>query len=147
VEQIKSELSAGKPFDEIATSDLSTLSRAEGGLIPPVTLTGEPTQTLFQFPELDAAAKPLTPGQHAGPVAIRGYVYWVKLESIEQLPSISLYDAQLEIEHDLRERRFETESDRYFDRLRKRGNVSKISDMATRVYTIAEQRYLSPTLQ
>jgi hypothetical protein len=147
IEKIKSELASGKSFAEVAKSDLSSLSRSDGGLFPPIKLTGEPDQKLFEFPELNEAAKPLTPGQFAGPIQVRSFVYWVSLESIDQPPSMSLYEAQLEIEQVLRDRRLETETDRYFDRLRRRGNVSKLADMASRVFTVAEQRYLAPNLQ
>lgn len=147
VEKIRSELASGKPFAEVAKSDLSSLSRSDGGLFPPIKLTGKPEQKLFEFAELDNAAKSLTPGHFAGPIEVKSYVYWVSLDSVDQAPSISLYDAQLEIEQALKDRRLETETDRYFDRLRRRGNVSKLADMATRVYTVAEQRYLGPDVQ
>ncbi len=147
VEKIKAELASGKPFADVAKSDLSSLSRSDGGLFPPIKLTGKPDQKLFQFPELDAAAKSLTIGQVAGPVRVGTFDYWVSLESIAQEPSVSLYDAQLGIEQTLKDRRLETETDRYFDRLRRRGNVSNLADMATRIFVVAEQRYMGAGVQ
>jgi hypothetical protein len=68
-------------------------------------------------------------------------IAWVYLERIDQPEGVSLYDAQLDIQQDLKLERTSAEIGRYFERLRKRGNVSKIEVMADKLMNIATERY------
>lgn len=147
VERVRDELAAGRSFDEIADSDVNLLAKAKGGGRVEIELKNDPEQALFANRAVSDAARGLAVGQIAGPIIAGGSAQWVRLESVRQEPAVPLYDAQLQIEADLRERRFQAETERYFDRLRKRGSVSNIEDMVVRLLFIAEQRYLGAAAQ
>lgn len=147
IERVRNDLAAGRSFDEIADSDLNSLAKARGGGRIEVELKDDPAQALFAIKGLSDAARGLDVGQHAGPVIDGGAARWVRYEARRQERAVSLYEAQLPIEAELREKRFQSETERYFDRLRKRGSVSNIEDMVVRLLYIAEQRYLGPAAQ
>ena len=145
-EKVRSSLAAGTPFVDVALSEVNLLARADDATHT-VKLSGEPEQELFANSALNAAARGLSVGQTVGPVDTGRTVTWILFESVDQSPAVSLYDAQLDIEFDLRQKRRELELARYFERLSSRGNFSKIEDMRRRLLEIVEQRYPGAPVQ
>lgn len=141
VEQIRTRLSSGESFGAVADSDLNSFGKGDKNKLDKAYKPPLDQAKLFDVDPLNNAARTLTEGAYTGPVALGGSVYWIQLEKIVQPDIRSLYDAQLEIEAALKERRFMTETNRYFDRLKKRGSVSNIRDMITRLVIIANERY------
>lgn len=151
VEALKVAVAAGKPFAEIAALPINEFNPKTGGKIER-SFTGNYADAEFSpIPELNAAFRSLSVGQVIGPIeyAVKnertrteskrvGFVY---LEKIDLPSGLTLYDAQLTLETELRTKRTDEEVRRYFERLRKRGNVSKIEDMTARLLEIATERY------
>jgi hypothetical protein len=145
-QSVAEQLSGGKAFEEVAKSPANTFNRPEGGLVETKVEKPFREAEFFTIEELNAAARGLSVGQTGGPIAYatpsgRKMTGWIHLEAIDTPASVSLYDAQLKLQNELRDRRFMQERRRYFDRLKERGNVSKIEDMAQRLMLIAIERY------
>lgn len=149
VEQIQSSLAAGKGFEEIARLDANEFNRREGGVMERSCAEAQSECTFSPVPELNTALRTLGVGQTLGPIiyapnkdrsdSVR--IAWVYLEKIERPEPTSLYDAQLDIAAELRVERSNAEVNRYFERLRKRGNVSKVEVMRDKLLAVATDRY------
>ena len=144
--KVTSSLASGTPFVDVALSDVNLLAKADDATHT-VKISGEPDQELFASPALNSAARGLSVGQTVGPVDTGRTVTWILFEAVDQSPAVSLYDAQLDIEFELRQKRREVELARYFERLSSRGNFSKIEDMRRRLLEIVEQRYPGTPVQ
>ncbi|MFN7021586.1 MAG: hypothetical protein ACK4WH_09700 [Phycisphaerales bacterium] len=140
VEQVKSRLAAGEQFESVSDIQANAL-RGEAGLLAQPINGSLAETTLVGIEPLNQAARSLQVGGVAGPVTHDGAVWWVKLARIEQPPAVSLYDAQLEIESALLDKRKEIELSRYSNRLRSRGNFSRVEDMVEKLMAIATERY------
>lgn len=140
VEQVKSRLAAGEEFEAVSDIPANSL-RGEAGLLAQPIKGSLAETTLVGIEPLNQAARTLQVGGMAGPVTHDGAVWWVKLARIEQPPAVSLYDAQLEIESALLDKRKEVELARYSNRLRSRGNFSRVEDMVEKLMVIASERY------
>ena len=149
ITSIQEALADGKSFEEIAKLPANDFNRREGGLLRVKCADSQRECEFSRYPELNGALRTLGVGQTLGPImfipdAKRSEIMrigWVYLERIDQPEGVSLYDAQLEIETELRTERTNAEIGRYFDRLRKRGNVSRIEVMADKLMNIATERY------
>lgn len=142
VSKVNASLASGLAFSEVASAKPNEFNRSKAGEFDRE-FTGAYSEFKFsEVKEVNQAMQQLSPGQTIGPFTYRNNTGWVHLESIEQKPSQSLYEVQHEIEQGLREERFRQEETRYFDRLLKRGNVSKFEDMMARLLAIAQERYL-----
>lgn len=134
-------LAAGTPFAEVAALPLNRFKRDEGGL-ETIEFTGERAQgQFFGNPKLNEAARTIEPEGVAGPIALTSGTAWLRLEAVAA-PKMPLYQAQLNIENVLRERRSREERRKYIDRLRSRSSVTSTREMASRLLVIAEERYL-----
>lgn len=138
--RFKGRLAAGESFEAASEDPANALRGQQGLLEQPINGSLDKT-TLVGIGPLNAAAQGLSVGGVAGPIEHEGAAWWVKLVSIEHPPGVTLYDAQLEIENSLLEKRKETELARYSNRLRARGNFSRIDDMVDRLMVIAADRY------
>jgi len=144
IEQVKARLIAGELFEDVADDAVNVLGEGEASTIYP-TFTGALSEgKYFDIPALNDAARSLNVGQAAGPIMHDGSAWWLQLARIDRPAARSLYDAQLEIENGLLEKRKEKELSRYFNRLKARGNFSKIEDMVDRLMAVATERYLPP---
>ncbi len=148
---VRDALAAGKPFDEVASGEANTFNRAEGGRLD-VQVRGRlaDAEQILADERLTAAARTLAPGQTAGPIAWGEQddrVAWVHLDSIDRGKSVSLYEAQLNIENRIRDRRLNEERERYFRELLERGSYSDIDTMRARLLAIALERYWKPGAQ
>jgi hypothetical protein len=149
VAKITEALTAATPFEEIARSPANEFNNLEGGLMSRTCAGSQGDCTFSPVSELNTAMHTLHVGQTIGPVIYvpdkskpdAQRIAWVYLERIDLPQGKSLYDAQLDIETELREERTSAEIGRYFDRLRKRGNVSKIEVMGEKLMAVATDRY------
>lgn len=140
VQQIKAQLSEGVDFVKIAAGELNNYNTSTDGMHQ-VLLTGGIGSTRFFAPEaLNEACQKLTIGESVGPIEHGSSLYWIKLEDVRQ-DSVSLYDAQLQIQQELTFERREEAKDQYFERLQERARVSTRDEVLVRLFEIAEQRY------
>ncbi|MBX3402368.1 MAG: peptidyl-prolyl cis-trans isomerase [Phycisphaeraceae bacterium] len=137
---------AEKPFAEAAAMDFNAFLRDTGGL-QRREFRGELSQAgLFAAP-LNDAARALNIGETAGPIRWDNALAWLHLESVEPPISRSLYDAQMELDLELRDRKRRAESEVYFMRLLSRGSFTEIERMIEQVLAIAAERYLPTRVQ
>ena len=129
-------LDAGEPFADIAADEsLNAYRPHDAGEL---TVTGD--NSLAHAALNDALAE-LDPGEHVGPIA-GGESYWfLALEEIEQPPSRTLREAQLEIQHRLRREQFDRLSRNYRQQLYETGSYNPIPEMADALLEIAVTRY------
>lgn len=96
----------------------------------------------FADPVLNAPTQSLSAGATTERLETREHYAWVHYRELETPPGISLYDAQLEIDSELRNRRLNIEQARYIQRLAERGSYSDLDNMTALLLEIAQQRYL-----
>lgn len=94
----------------------------------------------FGVESLNEAAKGLRAGEWAGPIEHRSRVYWIQLEQIRQ-ESVSLYDAQLQLEEDLRAEQRAEEIERYIARRVSRAGLDEFERMVIELTRIATAWY------
>lgn len=140
VDAIRSRLDAGEAFADIAASELNNYNTEQQG-VQRVRLEGSFEETQFFGPDaLNDATRGLSLGEWTGPIELGSSVYWIQLSDLEQ-ESVSLYDAQLQIQRDLTLERREQAREQYFERLQERARVSTRDEVLIRLFEIAEQRY------
>lgn len=89
--------------------------------------------------ELNEAVRTLQPGQHTGPVEVRGTSYWIKLEKIQRM-SMDLYNAQIGLDYSLTNGRFSYEQRRFVEKLKRRASFTDFDTMTRRLLEILEER-------
>ena len=137
---IQTKIDAGENFVAIAASKLNNYNTETQGLHSVVIEESFETTNFFGPDALNEQTQQLSMGQVAGPINLSSTVYWVKLIEIKQ-DSVSLYDAQLQIQRDLTyERRTKARND-YLARLIERAKVSSRDEVLMRLLEIAEERY------
>jgi parvulin-like peptidyl-prolyl isomerase len=139
---IEAAFASGTAFDEIARQYSTWQPDKANG--HEVTVKGGlySAATLFGPAPLNDAAKALGVGQTTPRVEFKGDAYWIRLNTIEQQPGRSLYDAQEQIERKLRSERSREEEVRYFEQLFRRGSFSDVKEMVRRLLEFAGERYL-----
>lgn len=146
IAEVTHRLAAKIDFTQIAQSELNNYKRKDGGL-DERDLEGEQAESdFYNNKALNEAARTLQPGEFAGPFQVGPDTEWLSLDRIER-KSTSWYDAQLEIENEIRGRRLTEGRNKYIDRLIARGSYTSIDDMTKRLLAIAEDRFYpnSPT--
>ncbi len=138
---------ATKPFAEAAAMDFNAFLRSEGGLAQRELDRPYEQSPLFANEAMTIAAQKLSEGQTSPPVKWNDNLAWIHLESIDPGEAVTLYDAQLDIESDLRDRKFNQERNIYFERLLARGSFTRIESMVEESVAIAIERYLPPQAQ
>ena len=121
---------------------VSLLSPTSRGQIRPVRkdgglderdFAGEQAESdFYNNKALNAAAQTLQPGSFAGPFEVGSDTEWLYLDRIERR-SITWYDAQVEIENEIRGRRLTEGRNKYIDRLIARGSDPRRLDTAFEV--------------
>lgn len=142
VERVRAALAAGEPFADVATRE-SAFNPTGGGLYE-ISISA-PTYAegaIFRDETLNNAARALSVGQTSEPFAWNDNTVWLLLESYVRPPARTLYEQQLAILNELRQRRLNEEERRYFTQLLQRASVSDINEMERRLVEIAAQRYL-----
>jgi hypothetical protein len=141
VRQAEQAIAAGT-FADAAAMEFNTFLRSTGGLVSRELEGPYQDAPFFADPAMNAAAQTLSPGQTSPPTRWDDKIVWIHLQAIDQEPGISLYDAQLEIETSLRDRKFVQERNIYFERLLERGSFTRIESMVQETMAIAVERYL-----
>lgn len=140
IAEISNRLAAGIPFTAIAESELNAYKRKDGGL-DERDLEGEQAEAdFYNNKALNGAAQTLQPGKFAGPFEVASDTEWLYLDRIDRT-STSWYDAQLEIENEIRGRRLTDGRNKYIDRLLKRASFTSVQEMTNRLLAIAEDRF------
>lgn len=128
-------------FETAAKSkDNQYLPDKAGAVEVPIKTTFAETQ-FFADPVLNTAARALSVGGTTERLEIRNNIAWIHYRTLDTPPRVSLYDAQLELDNQLRDKRMSVETERYFSRLFERGSFSDIDNMAKLLLEIARQRY------
>ncbi len=149
VTRLQTLLGSGTPFETAAQDSANEFNRREKGALVRKTQLAQSEGEFSPWPDVNAALRTLSVGQTAGPIVFAPdkakpdakRTAWVYLDTLDQKPGTSLYDAQLEVESDLRLDRESAERQRYFERLWKRGNVSKLELMVDKLVSVATERY------
>lgn len=144
IERVKQDLSGGVPFKDIAARDENEFNSGGAGAAER-TIKGSFNQTDF-FPQqpLNEAARGLSTGSFTGPIPFDRRVAWISLESVVTPPAKSLYDVQLQLDAEIKKRRFDQETVRYLSKLMNKGSFSDVNDMNAKLLATAEARYLVP---
>lgn len=142
IEAISAALAGGAKFAATAQDPRNTYPRTVREVDLKDTLAESP---IFpSLPAVDAAARQLQVGAHAGPVDFDAQdVAWVYLESIEDR-RVSFYQAQLAIRERLVAERFNEEAMRVVGMLRARANRIDEEAVVSELLRIAEDRYYRP---
>ncbi len=139
VEEIKSAIAGGTSFAEVAERPENDFP--SGGTYEQV-FKGEYSKApLFGIKELNTAAQALQPGGVAGPIVFGEYTGWVQLEANDTPRAMSIYEAQLAIYNELREKKVKVESDKYMANLLNRQSYSELNQMGEKLLRIATERY------
>lgn len=140
ITQIQSQLDAGTDFLQIAAGPLNNYNTDTDGYHT-VVIEGSYEETSFFGPDiLNEHTQQLSIGESVGPIELGSSIYWIKLMDIVQ-ESISLYDAQLQIQRDLTFERRNEAREQYLERLMERARVSSRDEVLMRLLQIAEKRY------
>ena len=91
---------------------------------------------IFGLDNLNAAATALSPGEIAGPIPQGPFSWFVALEQVQQT-STSLYEAQRQIEAELRSERREEAIESYVDNLIRRASITDIRSMIESLIRVA----------
>lgn len=140
VEQVTKALASGKAFAEIAGGPPNTFKPDEGGVYEEQFDDAFAEHAFFGADELNEAAWTLTPGKWTGPFAFGSSTGWLMLDDLKQ-ETVSLYDAQLDIERELLLERRQKKLDEYIDRLVDQARVGDLEDLKQRLLDYATERY------
>jgi hypothetical protein len=140
LEEVRRRLASGEPFASIARSDLNLSSPDTGGL--QVFEFSEPFEEaeFYGNDAMNDAARTLTPGNWAGPIGLGRQWVWVYLVEIEETAR-TLYEAQLEIEAELRSERQRDELLKFQNNLLGRVSNAELQELRNRILRIAIARY------
>jgi len=140
IDEIQSQLDAGTDFVKVAAGSLNNFNTQTDGMLQ-VVLDGPYETTEFFGPEvLNTQAQSLAIGDSVGPIEFGSSDYWIKLMDIEKT-SVSLYDAQIQIQRDLTLERRKIVQRQYLNRLSARGSVASFDEVLARLLEIAQERY------
>jgi hypothetical protein len=149
VTRIQTLLAAGTPFEKVAEDAANEFNRREQGKLVRKTQVAQAEGEFSPWPDVNTALRTVGVGQTVGPIVFAPdknnpevkRTAWVYLDKVDQKPGTSLYDAQLDVEQELRDERTTAEQQRYFERLWKRGNVSQLELMVDKLMVVATERY------
>lgn len=110
----------------------------------PVSREGFSTTTFFEDPDVNKAARSLEVGGCSERVTVRGRVWWLCLEEIEEIEPTPLYKVQGEIESILQNRQLNERMIAYFAELEAKSNLTDRTEMVTRLVTFALERFYLP---
>jgi hypothetical protein len=132
--------SAGS-FEAAAKSPLNINQPDKGGLeVRDLGSTPRASGEFFPAPALNDAAQTVEVGKTIGPIELSTTMAWLHLES-EGAKKVSLYDAQLTLEDEVRSDRTQRELGRYVATLQGKASITDAEQMVERLARIAESRY------
>lgn len=140
IETIQSELDSGTRFIVIAAGKLNNYKSETDGLLEMLIDESYETTKFFGPDILNERTQKLAIGEMVGPIESGTTVYWIKLMDIVQ-ESVSLYDAQLQIQRELTYERRTAVKEEYLNRLMERAKISSRDEVLMRLLEIAEERY------
>jgi hypothetical protein len=138
VEEVKSRLARGESFAEVS---LWIGPGAAGPMGEPFVLGPGGIGEIAVNDAYKQKLAGLTVGQTTEPVEVGGNINWLHVQSVDQPPQLSLYDVQMVLINELRQRRFREEYRQYIDSLLKRGIYDNMQEMSQRVLQVAMMRY------
>ena len=143
VEAIRSALASGEPFEKVAALPANILSRDRGK--QEIQFKGAyDEQKFFGTKEsLNAAARSLSAGEWAGPIEDGSRLVWIQLVELDNRTT-SLYDAQITIADEIRQKRLRLAQYNYVIKLMERANFTDTEAMTDRLLQFAIKRYLPP---
>jgi len=127
----------GVVFTEIASSDLNQYRPDAGGLMSQKAIG----QEVFSQPQLNKAMLRLGVGEHSPRTRAGDRYWWIAVESIDQPTGKTLSEVQLEIEGLIRQRQFQTLTQRYRADLFRNGSYNPIETMSDSLVKIAINRF------
>jgi hypothetical protein len=137
IAEVQRRLGAGEAFVEVAGIESNTMTQA----LTPREIVGPYEEfEFYSIESLNDATRSLKPGQTVGPVEHGTSVSWLHLEKIEDR-SVSLYDAQLMIENQLRSDQRRELEQRYIFRLIRRAGLAEFDRIVIGLTEVAEQWY------
>ena len=132
------QLEAGEAFDALAADPRNAYGNKAGAM--PI----ESNESLMFGGEIDPAVMALEQGDWVGPLPHRGQLWFLHLKELDQPPRRSLFEAQVDIERELRARQEFTLQQQLERRLMQESTFTDIQQMAEAVLEIAVTRYLRP---
>ncbi|MEM9066712.1 MAG: peptidylprolyl isomerase [Planctomycetota bacterium] len=140
---VQARLDAGEPFAAVAALPVNT---NEGSLELPFPDFDSELSDLKPFRDdaLNEAIGSLQPGETAGPIRTGRSIWWLHLERVVRPERRSFYEAQPQIERQLREFNEGQEQRRYITRLRRDASFTDLDGMVEKLTQIAEARYYRP---
>lgn len=143
--RVEEALAKGEPFEAVARRQ-SAWNPEGGGLYPrdgalQLDAPSLAEANIFGPAPLNDAARSLSPGAWTGPIEFNGSLHWLYLERVERR-SVSLFDAQLQLYNELRNRRLQEAEQRYLEELISRGSLTNLARMEQRLLAFAIERYL-----
>jgi len=143
--RVEEALARGEPFEAVARRQ-SAWNPEGGGLYPrdgalQLDAPSLAEANIFGPAPLNDAARSLSPGAWTGPIEFNGSLHWLYLERVERR-SVSLFDAQLQLYNELRNRRLQEAEQRYLEELISRGSLTNLARMEQRLLAFAIERYL-----
>lgn len=146
VHKIAARLASGDAFADVASSSLNTFHAADGGKLskPHESATPQASAAFFGVAPLNEAAQKVKVGAWIGPIEDQGTTYWMFLDEIVDR-RMTLFDAQIEIEDEIRNERANEEFRRYLFDLLSKGSYTSIDQMALALLKIAEDQLWGPS--
>ncbi len=138
IAEVRNGLASGVPFGDLADSDVNETKDAREIEIP-----AEGEVVFSRNEQINALALSLAPGEWGGPIEVDTRTYWVQLAEVRR-DYTSLYDAQLELEEQLRAEQRKEELSRYVARRVSRAGLEEFDRMVVELTAIAAEWYYHP---
>ncbi|QNN20759.1 hypothetical protein HED60_00250 [Planctomycetales bacterium ZRK34] len=143
-DKVDAALAAGDSFEKV-TDEYGIFRAPQAGLMDPQKLDGKLSEAnLLSWPQLNKKIQSLSVGQHTDRTKIDPGYGWVALEKLEGGEKKSLQDVYLRVEAGLRDRKFNTLSRKYTEKLLENGNYTPIQQMGSALLDVAMTRYARP---
>ncbi|QQE13131.1 hypothetical protein JD969_06625 [Planctomycetota bacterium] len=140
--QVQSLLSKGTSFADIAKSDLNERLRISGGLFQNQVGDAPFTKSLDL---LNQKLVELVEGEYTTEPIKIGKVHWfLSIEKLQKHKALSLRDAQIPIDKELRDQQFKKHVQQYNENLFIEGSYDNLEDMTNTLIQIAMNRYAQP---
>ena len=141
-DKIQAMLDEGKPFAEVASTDLNRNNPENGGLFGATGITEGDKVFPPILQGLNEALPSLGEGEYSKPVEVNDFVCWVYVEKRLEARSVSLFEAQDEIRQKLTEQAFNERMKQYRLDLLESGRFDPIPEMRGALVEVATGRYL-----
>ncbi len=134
IAEVQRRIAAGEPFPEIALIEDNTMSEpfTEREIDGPIS-----EYEFYSVESLNEAAQQLAVGRTIGPIEHGSSVSWLHMSDLEDR-SISLYDAQLIIENQLRAEQRRQLEQRYIFKLIRRAGLAEFDEIVANLTDISE---------